>query len=486
MNRRAVNRHLAWIWRLAYLAAVTAALYAVFRDWAYDDPFITFRYARNLAAGLGFVYNPGEPILSTTTPLFTLLLAGFAPPGAAMPRFAVLIGAASLAAGGLLLHAILLHFKPRTPASALIGLLLYPTIPLLASTLSSETPLYLALCLGALLCYLRSRYTAAGLLLALATLTRGDGLVLAGILALDWLLRRRRATPALPWRGLLAFALVTLPWLAYSWLTFGSPVPNTLAVKQAQGRLPTSIGFLEGLRELAQDLSLSPGAWVLLVLLVLGLAVGLRRRSEMLLIAAWTLAYTGSYAVLGVTSSFWYYAPLVPGVLAAAAEGLDALAGQLQRVRLPRRVPLHSLVSAAAAFALLAGQAGGLRLLSANPDPRIAIYQAIGEWFTEYTPEDTSIGILEVGMIGYYAAPRPMVDFAGLIRPEVAEHFGAEYSFSQAALWVAEHYQPDYLVIVDGNYMDFVQQYASVRCVRSLIFYGAEYGYSRNVALYLC
>ena len=40
-----------------------------------DDAYITFRYARNIAAGLGFVYNQGEYILGTTTPLLTLILA---------------------------------------------------------------------------------------------------------------------------------------------------------------------------------------------------------------------------------------------------------------------------------------------------------------------------------------------------------------------------------------------------------------------------
>ena len=42
-----------------------------------DDSFITFRYARNLLAGSGFTYNPGQPaVLGTTTPLYTLLMAG--------------------------------------------------------------------------------------------------------------------------------------------------------------------------------------------------------------------------------------------------------------------------------------------------------------------------------------------------------------------------------------------------------------------------
>ena len=42
-----------------------------------DDAYITFRYARNLADGLGLVYNPGESVLGTTTPLWAILLGAF-------------------------------------------------------------------------------------------------------------------------------------------------------------------------------------------------------------------------------------------------------------------------------------------------------------------------------------------------------------------------------------------------------------------------
>src|SRR5438034_9228292 len=43
---------------------------------AIDDAYITFRYARNLAEGLGLVYNPGEWVLGTTAPLWAVFLAG--------------------------------------------------------------------------------------------------------------------------------------------------------------------------------------------------------------------------------------------------------------------------------------------------------------------------------------------------------------------------------------------------------------------------
>jgi hypothetical protein len=41
----------------------------------YEDSLISLRYAENLAAGRGLVYNPGEPVFGASTPLYVLLLA---------------------------------------------------------------------------------------------------------------------------------------------------------------------------------------------------------------------------------------------------------------------------------------------------------------------------------------------------------------------------------------------------------------------------
>src|SRR5262245_29668992 len=56
--------------------AVVVGLLA-WRAWgrALDDFFITYRYADNLARGLGFTFNPGERVFGTTAPGFALLLA---------------------------------------------------------------------------------------------------------------------------------------------------------------------------------------------------------------------------------------------------------------------------------------------------------------------------------------------------------------------------------------------------------------------------
>src|SRR3989475_12026708 len=40
-----------------------------------DDSWIHLHFARNIAAGAGFAYNPGVPVAGSTAPLWTLLLA---------------------------------------------------------------------------------------------------------------------------------------------------------------------------------------------------------------------------------------------------------------------------------------------------------------------------------------------------------------------------------------------------------------------------
>jgi len=174
----------------AYLICVTLVIFIGFRHWAYDDPFITYRYAYNLSHGLGFVYNPGEHILSTTTPLFAILLATLSPLWSNLPQLANLIGAFSLALGGLFIWLLARSWK--APWIGWAGLLLYPTFPLVVSTLGSETPLYLAFCLGAFAFYAAKRYPLAALFSALAVLTRPDGALVPALLGLDYIVRHNK------------------------------------------------------------------------------------------------------------------------------------------------------------------------------------------------------------------------------------------------------------------------------------------------------
>ena len=355
-------------WSAAYLLAVSAALYALFANWAYDDPFITYRYADNLARGLGFVYNPGERLLSTTSPLFALLLAAVKALGGEIHTSATLIGALSAACGGLCLW--ILGRTWQTPLVGWAGLLLYPGFALLGTTIGSETPLYLALCLGAFAAFARPHWTLTAILAALAVLTRPDGALVPLTLAAAFLLRPGMPKPALqniPWKAVALFLALSAAWFLFAWAYFGSPIPLTLAAKQHQGAMVASQRFGPGFLTILANYN-KPLYWVEAALAAAGLGVMLWKRSPWLVLLAWTGLYFAAFTLLGVSRYYWYYTPLLPGFIACLGIGLEAL---FQRLR---RIPLGLLVLLPAA--LLIFQARDTWELHARPDPRYPIYRA--------------------------------------------------------------------------------------------------------------
>src|SRR5205814_2662804 len=55
------------------LAAAALVIATTLGRFGIDDAFINFRYAENLASGLGPVFNPGERIEGYTTPAWVFL-----------------------------------------------------------------------------------------------------------------------------------------------------------------------------------------------------------------------------------------------------------------------------------------------------------------------------------------------------------------------------------------------------------------------------
>src|SRR5262245_59945344 len=66
-----------------------------------DDSWIHLHFARNLAEGAGFSYNPGHPVAGSTAPLWTLLLAAGAWLAGASVTLAKVLGVACALGAGL-------------------------------------------------------------------------------------------------------------------------------------------------------------------------------------------------------------------------------------------------------------------------------------------------------------------------------------------------------------------------------------------------
>lgn len=447
----------------------------LFWDHGYDDPYITYRYAVNLARGAGFVYNVPERVLSTTTPFYTLVLAGVGLAGLNVPIASNLIGCLSLAVGGLAIWR--LGQEWQAPLIGLAGLLLYPTFPLLITTLGAETALYLALILCGFLACAREQFGRAALLLALATLTRADGVLAALAAGLFVVLVLRRW----PWRPLMIYCMVLLPWFVFAQLYFGALLPATLAAKQQQGQMAASRGFLDGLALQTQSYWSIPLFRLHGVLAAAGLPAVLVRQRHWLLLLVWNLLYLLGYSILGVSGYFWYYAPLVIGFVVLVGVGITMAHRFVERQGGPRWA---AAVVAALLLVLCAAQLSTLIVLQRMPDSRLAIYRTVGEWLHDQTPIDASVGTLEVGIIGYYAQRR-MIDFAGLIQPETARRLTASTTYQDAALWAVHQFHPNYLVLQERSFPG-VERDAGVvsSCHNVETFISPTYAY--RLAIYQC
>lgn len=492
-----------WFWKLLYLVVVSGGIYALTWFWAYDDPFITYRYAQNLAHGIGFVYNVGERVLSTTTPLFVLSLVPFAALGGDLQLFANLISAVSLGVGGLLLWDLSRSWQSSWVGWA--GLSLYPTFGLLLNTIGSEIPFYLALCLATFSTYERRAYLFTALFCALAVLARPDGILIAVILATHFILTQRtrfsEARHSLL-LSLIVFTVIILCWGTFALLYFGSPIPVTLATKQAQGEMAISQKFAPGFWSLLQSYQLWP-YWLEAALAGLGLVNVLLKKPKWAFFLTWPVLYFSSYTLLGVSRYFWYYVPLIPGFVVLVGLGLEMVAG-VGLMSMKRRLKsflqmivrqfhnlqfstfsLSTFIAGLLLFVLFIMQFRGLWHMHVGFKQYYTIYRVAGEWVAKNIPQDASIGMLEIGIIGYYAQ-RPVVDFAGLIQPDVAQQMQDSTTYNDTALWAVENYQPQYLVLWRGVLPHFEREYVDTHCRAVHILSASDYSTSGELMIYDC
>lgn len=435
------------------LAALTAAAALLARAVANDDAFITYRYARNLASGVGFVYNAGEDILSTTAPLYGILLAALAVLKIEPPVASFLIGSIATFTGSALLYR--LGLRSGRSRAALASAVLLATSPLVWMAIGMESSLYLLLALGAFNASTDHRWRMAGVLAGLATLVRGDGLLIAGVVALsEWAQRRRP-----PWRSALMTAATILPAGILAMIAYGSPFPVTLRAKILQANLGITglfpgASFLDGLNRLAAAYLRHTGLY-LAVLPFVGIGLIQSRRHRWAWpILAWGFLQAAGYVTLGVAPYRWYYIPLLPALYSLTGIGIAAIA---------RRAPPRagSWIAAGLTMIVLVAQARSiweiqrstdqavprseLIGIDALPDTNGPVYERVGAWLRDQTPIAASVGVMEIGIIGYYSERR-IVDLLGLLQPEVAAAIGRRDIF-----WSIPHMLPDYLVLTAIN-----------------------------------
>lgn len=436
------------------LAGLFTSLWA--RHIVLDDAMITFRVAENLAYGRGFVYNAGEVVQVTTTPLYAMLLAPGTWLAGSAPQAALLLNLTLAALIPILAYDIGRRIAGRITGVG--GALLLMMAPLLVIAFSMESYLYAALILASMDAYTARRYRLAGVLAGITTLTRGDAVLMgAGMLIYDTLAHRR-----LYWRLIIPAVGIPAVWYMFATGYYGSPFPATLQAKTAQGEFDwLGQHFLSGFANYwhAWLTNYSSLFYLFPVFIALGLIKAIWSERLWLVLIMRDALYIAAFYMLGVTFAEWYYAPVMPGLALMTARGVqltaDGIANLATRISKRDAGRIPGLVSISTAAVLLATLLATLYPVTANivaehPNWKALAYPDAARWIAKNTNSSANLATIDIGHLGYWSG-RHIIDIVGLAQPDVAPHI-AQGDFGYAI----RHYQPD-MVLIGATWLPEVQ-----------------------------
>jgi len=342
------------------LAIVVLACSSRFLSMTSDDAYITYRYAKNFSQGRGFVFNPGEYVLATTSPLHAAVLSILAFVHPDLPLIGNIVSIVALFAMGLHAYLILAFFG--YPVAGLTSALLIVLNIWSYSLLPLETVILLSLEIGMFYYYFRGRFLVAAVLGALAFLTRFDAIIAISVLFLhNWVFIRdvrRFVRPA------IVFLAVVVTWFSFSLFYFGTLVPNTFSAKT--GFENSLFAFVRAMWPKALSISIGNNPFLSVIPVVLSIvslwSAAKKRLWDFLLIPLWGVLYIVGYSLIGIAFPHgWYFYPLVIITLMLGCHGGNVLYECLAKAETPDRRSLPSLAALAlvAACCCSRGRPGG-------------------------------------------------------------------------------------------------------------------------------
>jgi len=436
------------LWCGLFVAGLALALRLLPQPRTIDDAYITFRYARNIVEGQGFVYNPGVRTLGTTTPLYTLLMAGigFFTGSGAYPWFALVVNALADAITAALLALLAWRVSGRLALAAITGALwAVSSMSVTFAIGGMETSVAVLWMVAAMTAYVYQRDGWVAVFAALGVLTRIDALLWVGLLLLHhWLVYWRAHTQPgagliqrIPWRTWATFAALLIPWHLFSWRYFGVLVTSSVGAK----RVVYHVDDLQALTRLLQHYAtpffeheafgvpaIVVGIALYPALAAIGLFYVAKRAPRFVPLAVYPWVYLIVFSVMNPLIFRWYLVPPLPAYFLSILIGVWALIDALTR---GRRVSAW-LAVAGAAWLALSLNAWVLRPDHGpdRPAPEMAwhklelLYQEVGEQIRDAEGVDhtTLVAAGDIGAIGYYSEAR-ILDTIGLVTPEMTAYY---------------------------------------------------------------
>lgn len=401
-----------------------------------DDAYISFRYAANLADGHGLVYNIGERVEGYSNTLFVLLMALLAKLGFAIPTAATALGVFFQAAVVALLLATMRRFlsEPLLRPLPIFGLLFVVMHPSGVAYAEAGMETNMAAFWLLLAVYWvavavergRGWLTSigAGLATLALALTRPEGIAMVAPLGL-WIFAGKKEGR---WPRSIAYALMVLiPYglfLAWRISYFGDWQPNTYYAKAHGAGLSLIIIGLDYLWRFT-NISLLP--YLCLPVLILLARFRVRLPVWWYGVGGTVLVYLAAIVYVGGDHFplARFLIPVIPLLVLLLAEAgrhlrdaINAAYPNIAQLELQPAswVAVALLLPLTVVFGLLFRNEG---LIFIGQVKKAEIWCRIGKHLKETYPENTSIGLIPIGAIGY-CSELPVVDIVGLTDAHIA------------------------------------------------------------------
>ncbi|MCU0495970.1 MAG: hypothetical protein MUF87_01310 [Anaerolineae bacterium] len=430
---------------LLVLAAGLVALYVVSANGGFplDDSWIHQVYGRNLAFTGQWAFIPGEPSAASTSPLYTVLLAiGY---GLRLPYalWTHALGAIALAGAGIFSAHLADRLLPnRDRIGLLTGVGVVMTWQLIwAASSGMETILFGALCLGLIAVTWREldahnylltalntramwiRGLQFGAIAALTTLARPEGILLVGICGIALLIARDRQVIFWIIGAMIAFGVMIAPYLALNLSLTGGLLPNTAAAKQIQHEPLLMQSYPVRLFQMTVPLFI--GGQFLLIFGLVAMSVSIVRKHHPRLWLlyhlplVWVIALIALYAAR-LPAAYQHGRYVLPALPALVVFGIVGTVILVQRGRIRRVQRVLTGALATSVMLLWVFFAFSTGLLTYVRDVSVIDEEMVNAafWIRDHLPPDELLAIHDIGAVGYFA-PRPMLDIAGLLSPEV-------------------------------------------------------------------
>lgn len=416
-----------------------------------DDAFITFRYVRNLISGQGFVFNMGEHVLGTTTPLYTLYLAIVGKAGLDFILVGKLTNIVADTASIVLLFIVVFRSSNRLVSWVVALLVLSSPYNLQFSASGMETGIYTFLILFVFYLYEQGRWKSMVLAGGGLVLVRPDGLLALLVIALFWLIDGQKLRSGIKYAILTG--LILLPWFIFATWYFGSPIPQSITAKSLTYRSSVPMEWLYILWSIFSQRGGTVGTLLIVALVFTGSMAVLSRQAlrPLRLYLVWMVLYIATFTFFQSGRFGWYYSPIMPILFTVAVLGGREWFEQIRRISAMTLIMQSNLryVLAGTLFLAIVTTSGiSIYSLWQNAQEEVAyqnlIWQPLGLCIKKNSNPDATVALESIGGVGWYSE-RYILDEGGLVSTKT-HTLNQEMPGNINVLAILQKYHPDFFI----------------------------------------